>query len=245
MLARGGGESEAAAAAAAAVFAAEQQQQQDRSSRGDRSHRSGEHSSRRHERERERERAPSRPKPPGVPDLSADDYFARSGEFAAWLLEAKGSYASELESDRARALFLEFADEWNSGRLRSRYYEGLVKAPAKRTAHAWGFAASGGAGGGGGGGTGGMAALLEDRQAARKDARAAEGADRRRWRAEQREALDEMLPKSTGREALVEKRIARREAARARDDSPEMMHVAGGGGSVMGGDDSFAAAKAR
>jgi len=44
----------------------------------------------------------------------------------------------------------------------------------------------------------------------------------------------------------VEKRIARREDARARDDSPELTRVTGGG-DVMGGgaDDSFAAAKAR
>lgn len=49
---------------------------------------------------------------------------------------------------------------------------------------------------------------------------------------------------AAGREAVVEKRIARREAARAREDSPEMLRVTGGG-DVMGGDDSFAAAKAR
>ncbi len=38
--------------------------------------------------------------------------------------------------------------------------------------------------------------------------------------------------------------MARREAARAREDSPELMRVTGGG-DVMGGGDSFAAAKAR
>ena len=121
-----------------------------------------------------------------------------------------------------------------------------MSAPVKRTAHAWTFKGGGGGGGGGGrvGGGGAMAAMLEDRQAARRDARAAEGAERRRWRAQDREALDELLPKATGREALVEKRIARREAARAREDSPELTRVTGGG-DVMGGGDSFAAAKAR
>ena len=38
--------------------------------------------------------------------------------------------------------------------------------------------------------------------------------------------------------------MARREAARAREDSPEMLRVVGGG-DIMGGDDSFQAAKAR
>lgn len=58
------------------------------------------------------------------------------------------------------------------------------------------------------------------------------------------ELLDELLPKATGREAKVEARAARREAARAREDSPPLMRVTGGG-DIMGGDDSFAAAKAR
>ena len=52
-----------------------------------------------------------------------------------------------------------------------------------------------------------------------------------------------MLPKATGREAKVEARVARREAERARDVSPDA--VVTGGGNVMGGSDSFAAALAR
>jgi hypothetical protein len=46
------------------------------------------------------------------------------------------------------------------------------------------------------------------------------------------------------REAKVEARAARRDDKRAREDSPEMVKLIGGG-DVMGGDDSFAAAKAR
>ena len=42
----------------------------------------------------------------------------------------------------------------------------------------------------------------------------------------------------------MEARAARRDEKRARDDSPEMNKLIGGG-DVMGGDDSFAAAKAR
>jgi hypothetical protein len=38
--------------------------------------------------------------------------------------------------------------------------------------------------------------------------------------------------------------MARREAARAREESPDTVPVTGGG-NIMGGDDSFAAAKAR
>ena len=46
------------------------------------------------------------------------------------------------------------------------------------------------------------------------------------------------------REAKADARVARRQDARAREDSPEMNKLIGGG-DVMGGDDSFAAAKAR
>jgi hypothetical protein len=31
-------------------------------------------------------------KPPGVPDLTADDYFEKSSEFTAWLLEQEHKY---------------------------------------------------------------------------------------------------------------------------------------------------------
>ena len=47
-----------------------------------------------------------------------------------------------------------------------------------------------------------------------------------------------------GREAMAEARAGRREEKRAREESPEINKLPGGG-SVMGGDDSFAAARAR
>lgn len=46
------------------------------------------------------------------------------------------------------------------------------------------------------------------------------------------------------REAQLEKKAARREATKEREQSPDMSKLLGGG-DIMGGDDSFAAAKAR
>ena len=46
------------------------------------------------------------------------------------------------------------------------------------------------------------------------------------------------------REAQVEQRIARREAAKEREQSPELLKLPGGG-DIMGGDDSLSFAKAR
>jgi hypothetical protein len=87
------------------------------------------------------------------------------------------------------------------------------------------------------------AELAEAEAQARDDARGAAKADAKRARRDDRERLEEMLPRATGREARGEARIARREEARARDVSPDA-HVTGGG-SAMGGTDSFAAAVAR
>jgi hypothetical protein len=45
----------------------------------------------------------------------------------------------------------------------------------------------------------GMAAALDEEQDLRLAARDAEKVDRRRWRRDEKEALDELLPKATGR----------------------------------------------
>ncbi len=47
----------------------------------------------------------------------------------------------------------------------------------------------------------GMAAALEEDRLARESARDAERAEVRKWKADQRAELDEMLPKATGRYA--------------------------------------------
>jgi hypothetical protein len=77
----------------------------------------------------------------------------------------------------------------------------------------------------------------------REESRAIAKAEAKKQRREAREQLDELVPKATGREGKVEARIARREDARTRDVSPDA--VVTGGGNVMGGTDSFAAALAR
>ena len=126
------------------------------------------------------------------------------------------------------------------------------------------------------------------------DQREADKAAYRRTAANQREMLEELVPKATGKEAVMEKKFARRwvllkgrggeergptrrggggegdlqtrdanlnphlppplfpstpvahlrEDAKARDASPDRAFLPGGG-DMMGGDDSFAAAKAR
>ena len=86
----------------------------------------------------------------------------------------------------------------------------------------------------------GIAAALEEEREAHALQKDLGAIERRRWKADQKLLVDELLPKGTGREALVEKRIARREEARQRGASPDVQVDMYGGG-----DDSFAAAQAR
>lgn len=94
----------------------------------------------------------------------------------------------------------------------------------------------------------GLAASGADEEDALRAARRQVQVDRsdafKRSRTREREWLDEVAPKATGREATIEKKIAAREERRMAADSPERARL-DGGGSIMGGGDSFAAAKAR
>ncbi|KAG1666001.1 hypothetical protein FOA52_010099 [Chlamydomonas sp. UWO 241] len=166
--------------------------------------------------------------------ITEDDYYTKATEFMAWLTDYRRLMFNDLTTEQQRKLFVGFVALWNAGRLPATYYAGMV-APAKRTAHVWGFAK--GAGGGGGGG---MAGLMDDPSSRG----AADRGDRKKAAKEQRELLEEMMPRATGKEKMAEARMARREETRMRDASPDRAFLPGGG-NMMGGDDSFAAAKAR
>lgn len=76
------------------------------------------------------------------------------------------------------------------------------------------------------------------------DVRRREKAERKARRAAERERLEELVPRATGKEARVAERVARRALAKEREASPDVVTLAGGG-DLMGGNDSFAAALAR
>ena len=58
---------------------------------------------------------------------------------------------------------------------------------------------------------------------------------RKKFRKENEDLMDELLPKATGRERLLEKKAIRREGARNREDSPEIFKER----DIMGGGDDF------
>lgn len=179
-----------------------------------------------------------------IKPISRDEYFQRNPEFSLWLREARGRFFSQLDSEQSHALFGEFVEAWNGGRLPTKYYTGGAAgaAGAQRSGYSWAIK---GGGGGGAGGAVGMAAALDDELDMKAAARERAQAERRQERTRHREAAEEWLgPKPAGgREAMLEKKAARREAARAREDSPDQVRLPGGGD--VWGDDSFAAAKER
>eukprot|EP00891_Asterochloris_glomerata_P003603 jgi/Astpho2/3603/Aster-x1157 len=177
-----------------------------------------------------------------IQELSSADYYQRNPEFSTWLREERGRFFNELSAEGSRALFDEFALVWNQRKLPARYYTGLAAEAAtmRRTGFQWGVRTGGDALDTG---AVGMAAVMEDEREAQAARRAGQQVERKAWKTEQKELMHEMLPKATGREAQIEQRIARREAAKERDQSPELLKLPGGG-DIMGGDDSFSSAQA-
>jgi hypothetical protein len=167
---------------------------------------------------------PMEPAPPGlkVDDISAEDYFAKSIEFAMWLKEAKGLFFSNLSSEETHKLFAAFVEVWNAGRLSAKYYQGIKAAP--RTAHKWGIKLDSHEN-----------ALLGKDDDDIINEKKLQKLKRKKFNQEQEVLVDELLPKATGREALIEKKALRREQARAREDSPEIYREK----DVMGGGDDF------
>eukprot|EP00850_Spirogloea_muscicola_P004953 SM000022S07167 [mRNA] locus=s22:305184:307292:+ [translate_table: standard] len=184
-----------------------------------------------HQTELSSKREPSLPSvdPTKIEKIAEDDYFLKNAEFSTWLKEGRGVYFSDLSSEQTHDLFQTFTTLWNSGHLPVKHYEGIEKAP--RTAHAWAIR--------GRGDNGALdAAEEEDGKLAQ---RALDKRERKMVQKEHNLAMDELLPKATGREALLEKKAIRREQSRARDVSPELMREK----DLLGGGDDFKARLAR
>ncbi|BBN05546.1 hypothetical protein MPTK1_3g14060 [Marchantia polymorpha subsp. ruderalis] len=165
-----------------------------------------------------------------VPDedkISEDHYFVKSNEFATWLREEQRIFFSDLSSEETHKRFLKFVDVWNAGKLSHKYYEGIKQAP--RTNHNWAIKR----------GPEDSVNLDEEEQYA--VAKKKDRLDRKKFQKDHEALLDDILPKATGRERQMEMKAIRREQARAREDSPELMKEK----DVMGGGEDFQSRLAR
>lgn len=171
-------------------------------------------------------------------------YYLYHPEFCHWLIEKRTLHWDDVSPAMRKASFLEFAQDWNEGLLSEKYYEGVSRMFVPRAKSQFGTEAAG---------DGKAGPTLEERRKELEDDQEQREANREKNRAEkkriwkeQKEWLEDNFPKATGKDVLQEKRAARREEAKARDYSPDAGVVPGSSfGNIMGGDDSFAAAKAR
>ncbi|GAA5855132.1 hypothetical protein JCM9279_001963 [Rhodotorula babjevae] len=109
----------------------------------DRSHRKDkDKDSHRHRRDRSPSNDDGSGPPPGVGDLSDDDYFLKATELKLWLYEDRGKKLDSLKTEDARRYFRKFVRAWNAGRLDAKYYAGIAPGSLPSsisTSHSWSF----------------------------------------------------------------------------------------------------------
>lgn len=151
--------------------------------------------------------------------LLEEDYYEKNKEFSAWLKEDHGVYFSSLSSDDTRRLFVDFVQAWNAGKLSEKLYSGINH--AARTDHKWQFKSE--------------KELSIDNKEELEFMKKLERSQRKKFRKEHDDLIDELIPKATGKERLLEKRSIRKEQACLREESPEILREQ----DMMGGGDDF------
>lgn len=206
--------------------------------------------------------------PEGVNEISESDYYLKNAEFKVWLKDEKGKYFDELSSEKARSYFRKFVKAWNRGKLSTSLYHGVDQASQQNTAYKWSFASKADRkerealeavrrevgesnygrdvrqGPSAGRRQGPTLPSREDLILAREAAEESQTAERqykrKRERQEAKERIEDMVgPKEVGREAMLEKKKAKRENDRAFRDRGDDGIVEADESTLMGGGDSF------
>ncbi|KAK0184623.1 hypothetical protein F5146DRAFT_231805 [Armillaria mellea] len=209
--------------------------------------------SRRRERFRSDSEDEERRLPHNASPISESDYFQKSDEFRIWLKDEKGKYFDELSGERARSYFRKFVKAWNRGKLSKKLYAGVDSSsiPAtSQTSYKWSFASKSD-GEALRAARESVGAATQSRALGESSGRVqgptlpspadlvlaremdAEYRDeerkhkRKRERAEDKERIEDMVgPREVGREGMLEKKRARREADKCfrekGDDSVEL-----------------------
>lgn len=133
--------------------------------------------------------------------ISLDDFYLKATEFRAWL-RSHDIYSDELSTDKARSLFKKFVRRWNSGQLKPKFYnrdtcyDGLSQ---RRTRHTWKIKNESDSNYG---------KIQEEATEHNVNSRLDKRQQARRRQEQQKEYLEELYPRSTGREAILEKKKA-------------------------------------
>ncbi|PBK76364.1 hypothetical protein ARMSODRAFT_874877 [Armillaria solidipes] len=210
--------------------------------------------SRRRERSHSYSEDEERRLPHNASPISESDYFQKSDEFRIWLKDEKGKYFDELSGERARSYFRKFVKAWNRGKLSKKLYAGVDSSsiPAtSQTSYKWSFASKSD-GEALRAARESVGAATQSRPLTESSAGRVQGptlpspADlvlaremdaeyrdeerkhkRKRERAEDKERIEDMVgPREVGREGMLEKKRARRDADKSfrekGDDSVEL-----------------------
>ncbi|ORY39600.1 hypothetical protein BCR33DRAFT_699986 [Rhizoclosmatium globosum] len=195
--------------------------------------------------------------------ISDDDFYNKSSEFVVWLKEKKGKYLSDLSSKEARKYFAKFVKKWNRC-----FYSGIASTDIDsnaRSKHKWNFKVTEAdeqrlveakdsvhsltasaletekkRSGGSAGRRTNIDEDMDDEDRARYE-KALRKKDAKSYDSTRQAALDELVPKATGREAQLEKRKAQNAFHKQERDYDVSLNDS----DLMGGGDSFAAHLAR
>ena len=141
--------------------------------------------------------------------LSVDEnYYSHNKEFRYWLKHTNRPIWDDLDNKEARVLFQTFTEYWNDGKLSERYYSGNPQSYTKPK-HNWNIKDSSS--------SPSKKSYGDDYKDVRKprdqfeieEEREALRRERKRFNKHNDYIMDELVPKATGREAMIEKKKQR------------------------------------
>jgi len=160
-----------------------------------------------------------------ISKISMKDYYNKNAEFQYWLKKKKHIYFSDINTEKGKKYFKKFVKKWNNVELSQKYYEGNIKINnSERSRYNWGiskekkddiqnntnedinFKRKNNIE---------KKNLMKpedydqleiEREESNRNRYLKEKQERKRFFKEQKELLDELIPKPTGREAILEKR---------------------------------------
>jgi len=190
-----------------------------------------------------------------IPKISMKDYYNKNSEFQYWLKKKKHIYFSDINTEQGKKYFKKFIRKWNNVELSQKYYEGNLKiSNSERTRYNWNISKDNNKE---------ISTekneyiydkkkyenenkrklmtpeeydLLQiEREDNRKNEYMREKQERKKFYKEQRELLDELIPRPTGRESILEKR--KQITAFHRANAEKDLDIEYSDSELMGGDD--------
>ncbi|ORY16865.1 hypothetical protein LY90DRAFT_677405 [Neocallimastix californiae] len=190
-----------------------------------------------------------------IPKISMKDYYNKNTEFQYWLKKKKHIYFSDLSTEKGKKYFKKVIKKWNNVELSQKYYEGGIKiSNSERSTYKWNISKDDNEI------SRGENEFINDRkkrdnnnenrklltpeeydilqikrEESNKNRYMKEKQERKKYRKEQKELLDELVPKPTGREAMLEKR--KQITAFHRANAEKDLDIEYSDSELMGGDD--------